>query len=454
MSATRDRSSPRSTPQPVAYHHTVDAAVEASDLPGSTDRDVECGTFFENTASTRSGAPSRGTKRLVWIALCFIGAMCLVALGIYYAKHSDKALSNRKDDDEYPSIATLFSIHHSKATNSNLAMHLRQNYVPALPENYMLAHELREQLIQRAAQWRTAYQTNAGNSVVAKYATKAIRITKNVFTTIPSESDQSLMDTGFGIVERTYSSEDLSSFDVYASLKSTFEIKHFYAFYSIFASLDYTNSALTCDQLFGLQIFTSNDYERQLANDIILDLLGCKSNGGSETIGLEMIASVQRSDLYQALVSMFAKAAIFTDNTLVVTSESLNTRFPMWFPTVIQGIEMSMDFKAFAAFMCEKMHHSLYLISPNVRIELLKHNKLQSALQLALLHIHYNFGRGLGSVHTINSQIGEAMYTSSSGVISFEDFIRTIEDGVPVFPGTTTPLLPDAPDIVAPHIAD
>lgn len=452
MSATRDHSSPRSTPQPVLYHHTVDTAVETSDLPGNNDRDVECGTYFENNASERSNGPSRGTKRLVWITFGLICVMCLVALGIYYAKHSDKAHFKRKDeeDDKFISLASIYRTPQTIFRKFDYSAPYNQSIVPALPKHYMLANNIREQFIQPAVQWRTAYKNNANVQFLATYSTKAIKITNNVFSAIQSHHDHFLMDTGFGIVERTYSAKDLNSVDVISKeFKSTFEFKHFYAFYSILDHFDYKNSTFTCHKLFGLESFYSSDQELHDAGMIILDLLGCSSNGNGEKVGLDMIASVLNSDLYQALVSMFAKAAIIEENTLVVSSESLHTRFPMWFPTQSIDIEKPMEFKAFAAYIIKKMRSSLYSISVQVQNELLTDNKLQSVLQLALISIHYNFAGDIGNVAMINSQIGKDKYTSPSGVISYEEFLRTVKDGIPVFPDTKEPLLPDAPDKTA-----
>lgn len=319
----------------------------------------------------------------------------------------------------------------------------QSQFLPSLYKTTEISYK--SALLLQALNWRKLYCTaviDDGDPIT--YSIKPIALTDNVFTKHENlDGNTSALDYGFGVVEREFDETKLNDIDeVMSTFQSEFEWKHYYAYYSI---LDRINSESPKYPNFrDLLPFTHADVNctQNSMYPLILQLFNCHVNGNITPTGKGMIQSVMQSDLYNALVSLYAKCACVSDGQLKFFPSYWNNRFPMWY-TLSDKYQDISSFKNFATNFLTSMLHALHYCHHGIKNELKKNLNLQAVLQLTLLYRYCQFTDGFSTGEFLNHCLNATFIAHKH--YNFASITTKHIKGIPVFAGSNIALLRDAP---------
>lgn len=304
--------------------------------------------------------------------------------------------------------------------------------------------EIKKKLLLKALQWRTFYHNIVlDNTTTTTYSIKPISITDNVFTKIiVNDSNKDALDYSFAVMERQFDQTKLNDVDeVLNTFESEFEWKHFYAYYSILDEINEKNVKYTyLSKLLRFDIDKS-EAQRNMNDSIILKLLNCY-NESEMVYGKTLIRSVMQSDLFNVLVTMYAKCAGIVRNDLEYITFDWERRFPMWYLPSRQNVNYS-SFKGFASDFLKSMRHALHYCHQNIKDELKKNLSLQAVLHLTLIYRYCKFNEGYSSGSSLTKCSNFKL--EENRTYRFDQITKFHIKGIPIYKDLNTALLPDAP---------
>lgn len=315
-------------------------------------------------------------------------------------------------------------------------------FVSKTPAQYVTASETKRQLLTTAASWKEKYIKMMGDKADLNiYRVKPIRISPAVFKTIESDARLTELDNGLAVINRQYSLKEIDEkADLLSVFKSEFEWKHFYAFFSVFQY----KTVVTRDEMLHTFLKLSSwggNNEGNVEYRIQNTLFDCGPLGSPFLREEAMIHAVLKSDLYNALVLMFAKSAFVQDGRLVVLYQSLFERFPMWFPPRSKN-SLSFEFQFFVDEMLFSMRMALKHYEHNVFFAF--RPNLHTALQLTLIRRYYEFNANTAAPALVNTRQPFYQYQDTNKSVLFSEFTSRVVDDIPLFPDRNVALLPDA----------
>lgn len=425
-----------------AEHHVEHAAqsgvvdMTTTGTSTKTPGDIETGAPQPGVEELPTAAPS-SKRKCVLIALL---AVASVTLCILFAWRLAKNKAGAINDAET-------QINPTQQFESISFMHL-SDIKSAPPESYTENLTEKEYFLSKAFNWRKQFlELHRDQATAPSYFVKPVMITPNVFATVdPGKPSEHQIDNTLAVPNKIYNHSDLDSEEkVQEAFTTVFECQHFYCFYSIIGHVIEDISSLTVDSVLGLDYLCKNydEIERSMRiKRMVARLFNCYDSNSKLLTGVELLDRIFESDLYNAIVTIFAKAATSNGTDLSSSYSALATRFPVWFQSKRFDDSIETFYSFFKQFL-ESMQNCYYqCIDDYINLQF-KNVNLTSALQIAILGNSQKFG----SLGLHKEQMDKLLCQNelNTNTLSQHFTAYTIHqfNGIPVFPRTKIALLTD-----------